>query len=115
MDLHPIGVANWDTFLSWGNFTHVCNNHAFAPGPTSDASTHFIDFAVPAGAKSCLVHLLAWTTGGYMDVCLQHANGQNLWANRLNIYGPGEVVDVNGETLYSGRHVMVAASNMEGT
>ena len=51
-----------------------------------------------------------------MDVYLQHANGQNLWANRLNIYGPGEVItDASGNTLYSGRRVMVAAGNMEGS
>ena len=51
-----------------------------------------------------------------MDVYLQHANGQNLWANRLNSYGPGEVIaDANGNTLYPGRHVMVAAGNMEGS
>ena len=50
-----------------------------------------------------------------MDVYLQHANGQNLWANRLSIYGPGEVIDANGNTLYSGRHVMVAAGNVEGS
>ena len=43
------------------------------------------------------MRLLAWSTGGYMGVYLQHANGQNLWANRLNIYGPGEVIDVNGD------------------
>ena len=115
VDLHATSVANWDTFLSWRNFTHVSNNHALALGPKSDASTHFIDFDVPTDAKSCLVHLLAWSTGGYMDVYLQHANGQNLWANRLNIYGPGEVIGVNGDTLYAGRHVMVAAGNMEGS
>ena len=51
-----------------------------------------------------------------MDVYLQHSNGQCLWANRLNLYGPGEVVsDDNGAALYSGRHVMVAAGNMEGS
>ena len=51
-----------------------------------------------------------------MDVYLGHANGQNLWANRLNIHGPGEVMaDDNGAALYSGRHVMVAAGNMEGS
>ena len=61
------------------------------------------------------MHLLAWALGGYMDVYLQHANGQKLWANRLNIYGPGEVIGVNGAALYSGRHVLVVAGNMEGS
>ena len=59
VNLHATSIANWNTFLNWGNFTHACNNHALAPGATTDANTHFIDFAVPVGAKSCLVHLLA--------------------------------------------------------
>ena len=32
------------------------------------------------------------------------------------MFGPGEVItDANGNTLYSGRHVMVAAGNVEGS
>ena len=61
------------------------------------------------GAYSCMVY-------GRLHGCVPATcKRQNLWANRLNIYGPGEVItDSSGNTLYSGRHVMVAAGNMEG-
>ena len=38
VDLHASSAANWDTFLSWGNVTHVCNNTNAAPTPNSHAT-----------------------------------------------------------------------------
>ena len=75
----------WDPYLSWGNFTHVANNYHTAKTPNADANASFIDSNVPTGANSCLAHLLTWSTGGYLDVYLEHTNGERLWANRLQL------------------------------
>ena len=62
-----------------------------------------------------LVHLLTWSTGGYCDVELVHANGNRLFANRLQLYGPGTSVTLpDGTPAYSGRLVAVAAGHIDG-
>ena len=38
------------------------------------------------------MHLLEWSTGGYINVQLQHAHGQSLRANRLNVDGTGDTI-----------------------
>ena len=85
VDFHP--DPPWDQYLSWGNFTHVANNYAYHSTPNVDASAAWVEFNIPVYAKSCLAHLLIWSTGGYCDVELVHANGARLWANRLQLYG----------------------------
>ena len=59
VDMRTSSETNWDNVRSWGNFTHVCNDHAKAPTPNSTANNSLIDFASPMDAKSCLVHLSA--------------------------------------------------------
>ena len=103
----------WDYYLSWGIFTHVCNNAVLHGVPNADASTAWEEFNIPVNAKSCLVHLLTWSTGGYCDVELVHANGDRLFANRLQLYGPGTSVTLpDGTAAYSGRLVAVAAGHI---
>ena len=105
----------WDYYLSWGNVTHVANNVALHGGPHIDASTAWVEFNIPVNAKPCLVHLLKWITGGYCDVELVHANGDRLFANRLQLYGPGTSVTLpDGTPTYSGRLVAVAAGHIDG-
>ena len=105
----------WDHYLSWGNFTHVANNVALHGGPHVDASTAWVEFNIPVNAKSCLVHLLTWNTGGFCDVELVHATGDRLFANRLQLYGPGTSVTLpDGTPAYSGRLVAVAAGHIDG-
>ena len=100
--------------MSWGSFTHVCNNVALHGAPNADASTAWVEFVIPVNAKSCLVHLLTWSTGGYCDVELVANTGDRLFANRLQLYGPGTSVTVNGIAEYSGRLVAVAAGHIDG-
>ena len=63
VDFHPNPPR--DHYLSWGNFTHVCNNVALHGGPNIDASTAYVEFDIPANANSWLVHILTWSTGGF--------------------------------------------------
>ena len=77
VDLHDY-PAGWDTLLDWGPFQKVCNNVAVAGNANVIADQSFIDFDVPAGAKSCLCHLLCWVTGGYCDIYAEHSNGERL-------------------------------------
>ena len=104
----------WDHHLSWGNFTHVCNNAALHGNPNADATLAWVEFVIPANAKSCLVHMLTWSTGGYCDVELVASTGDRLFANRLQLYGPETNVTVDGIAEYSGRLVAVAAGHIDG-
>ena len=113
VNFHPIG-NEWDPYLSWGTFTHVANNWPIHPNPTSDATEAWVDFYIPAGAKSCLAHMLHWTSGGFCDVQLIHANGTALWANRLNLYGAAESITIPEGDVLSSRQVVVAAGHING-
>ena len=108
--------AGWDTLLDWGGgtFQKVCNNVALAGNANVIADSCFIDFDIPAGAKSCLCHLLCWVTGGYCDVYAEHSNGERLWVNRLLLFGPGELINTPDGAIYSGRCVKVAAGHIAG-
>ena len=115
VSLHPY-PSGWDTMLDWGGgtFQNVCNNVAVAGDANVIADQSFIDFAIPAGAKSCLCHLLCWVTGGYCDVYAEHSNGSRLWVNRLLLFGPGELINTPDGAVYSGRCVKVAAGHIAG-
>ena len=108
--------AGWDTLLDWGGgtFQKVCNNVHVAGDANVIADQSFIDFDIPAGAKSCLCHLLCWVTGGYCDVYAEHSNGERLWVNRLLLFGPGELINTPDGAIYSGRCVKVAAGHLAG-
>ena len=86
----------WDHHLAWGSFSHVANNVALHGNPNADASSAWVEFVIPVNAKSCLVHLLTWTTGGYCDVELVTNTGDRLFANRLQLYGPGTTATEDG-------------------
>ena len=100
--------------LDWGGgtFQKVCNNVHVASDANAIVDQYFIDFDMPAGATSCLCHLLCWVTGGYCDVYAEHSNGERLWVNRLLLFGPGELISTSDGHVYSGRCVKVAAGHI---
>ena len=102
------------TILRGATLSHVANNVAPHGNPNADASSAWVEFVIPVNAKSCLVHLLTWSTGGYCDVELVASTGDRLFANRLQVYSPGTSVTVNGDAEYSGRLVAVAAGHING-
>ena len=104
----------WGHHLAWGSFSHVANNVALHGNPNADASTAWVEFVIPVNAKSCLVHLLTWSRGGYCDVELVASTGDRLFANRLQLYSPGNTVTIDGNNEYSGRLVAVAAGHIDG-
>ena len=90
------------------------NNVATAGNANVIANQSFIDFDIPAGAKSALCHLLCWVTGGYCDIYVEHTNGERLWVNRLLLFGPGESISTPNGAVYSGRCVKVVAGHIVG-
>ena len=115
VDLHDY-PAGWDTLLDWGGgtFQKVCNNVHVAGDANVIADQCFIDFDIPAGAKSCLCHLLCWVTGGYCDIYAEHSNGSRLWVNRLLLFGPRELISTSDGHVSSGLCVKVAAGHIAG-
>ena len=92
----------------------MCNNVHVVGDANVIADQCFIDFDIPAGAKSCLYHLLGWVTGGYADIYAEHSNGERLWVNRLLLCGPGELINTPDGPVYIGRCVKVAAGHLAG-
>ena len=102
-----------DPYLSWGN-THFLSNDTYHTYPDADANAAYVEFNIPVNAKSCLAHIRQWNSSGYCDVFLVHANGTQIWANRLEFFGYAGAYTLDGTVVNNSRMVVVAAGHIDG-
>ena len=90
-------------------------NDAYHTYPDADANAAYVEFNIPVYAKSCLAHIRQWNTAGYVDVFLVHANGTQVWANRLEFFGyAGAYTLPDGTVVNNSRIVVVATGHIGG-
>ena len=95
-------------------FTRVADTWPIHPEPNTPASEAGVDFYIPAGAKSCLAHMLHWTGGGFVALNWCAPTARRFGPTDVTFYGPGEHVMLPEGDVLSSRQVVVTVGHIAG-
>ena len=102
--------AGWSASSGWGEPRFSSKSAATATSSANTPGPEWMDFAVPKGARTAYISMLAWSVSGYFDIMLM---SKGVWKFHRRIDAYQTVSNSSAGGTHDGNIVVLAATGLD--